>query len=133
MSQSANFVDQDLFGTAEDNCHVSKMYFIVDIREYAESIQILATGLYHAHSNCSGIALSEQRLLDTKIIITDELLFPADQSLTIENIELHHPNTIVRAVDKLTAFDSSTELKISGAIEEAIKEGKNSASDRLLQ
>ncbi|QKG68478.1 hypothetical protein HP062_24270 [Pseudomonas sp. B14-6] len=120
-----------LFGSDEDNCHISKVYLIVDERKYAESIQNLATGLYHAQFNCSGIAFSEQRLLDTKIIITDELLFPADQSLTIEDIELYHPNAIVQAVDNLTVFDSKIDARISEAIEEAIKHGKNAASDFL--
>ena len=37
-----------LFGTDEDNCHVSKVYFIVDERKYAEYVQNLATGLSKA-------------------------------------------------------------------------------------
>lgn len=120
-----------LFRSAEDNCHISKVYFIVDEREHAETIQDLATGLYHAHSNCSGAAFSEQSLLNTKIIITDELLSPANQSLTIEEIEQHHPNAIAPAVNNLIVFDASIDAKISEAIEEAVKKGKDAASDYI--
>lgn len=120
-----------LFGTSAEECHISKVYFIVDKRDYAESIQNLATGIYHAHSNCSGLAFSQLGLLDAKIIIADELFSPADQPLTIEEIERYHPNAIVQAVDNLTVFDSKIDAKISEAIEEAIKDGKNAASDFL--
>ncbi|MHA6137918.1 hypothetical protein ACX3YC_10770 [Pseudomonas mohnii] len=121
-----------LFGNAEDNCYISEVYFIVDEREHAETIQNLATGLFHAHSNCSGIPFSKQRLLSTKIIITDELASPADQPLSIEEIEQYHPNAIVQAVDHLTVFDSKIDAKISEAIEEAIKDGADAASDYLM-
>jgi len=118
-----------LFGNAEDNCYISEVYFIVDEREHAETIQNLATGLYHAHSNCSGTAFSKQKLLNTKIIITDELSSPADQSLTIEEIEQYHPNAIVPAVDNLTVFDASIDKEISDAIEESVKKGIAAAQD----
>jgi len=118
-----------LFGTSVEKCHISKVYFIVDERAYAESIQKLATGIYHARANCSGLAFSQLRLLDAKIIITDELLSPAEQPLTIEEIEQYHPNAIVQAVDNLTVFDSKIDAKISEVIQEAIKDGENAASD----
>ena len=118
-----------LFGNYEDNCYISEVYFIVDEREHAETIQNLATGLYHAQSNCSGIAFSKQKLLNTKIIITDELSSPADQSLTIEEIEQYHPNAILPAVDNLTVFDASIDKEISDAIEESVKKGIAAAQD----
>jgi hypothetical protein len=88
-----------LFGPEDDNCHLSKVYIIVDDREYAETIQELITDLFHSILNSFSTEFSRQRLLDTNIIITDELRTDSSRSLPIEIIEQIYPAGIVNAVD----------------------------------
>ncbi|TPG84740.1 hypothetical protein [Pseudomonas mandelii] len=112
-----------LFAGPEENCYFSTAYIIVDSRDCAETIQNQVTGLYHAQINCSGVPFSIQRLLDTSIIITDEIDGVLDQSLTIEEVEQKHSNAIVKAVNTLTEFDAKTDAKIAAAMIEAAKDG----------
>lgn len=118
-----------LFGPVEGNCHLSKVYIVVDDRDSAETIQELMTGLYHSGINSSSTIFSEQRLLDTNIIITNELPTTESRSLSIESIEQTYPSAIVKAVSILTVFDLNIDAKISEALVEAIKEGTNAAQN----
>lgn len=88
-----------LFGPAEDNCHISKVYIIVDDRGNAETIQDLITDLFQSRLNSFSTEFARQRLLDTYIIITNELRTDASRSLPIEVIEQIYPAAIVNAVD----------------------------------
>lgn len=118
-----------LLGPTEENCHISKMYIIVDNRESAEAIQQLMTGLYHSGMNSFAILFDEQRLLDTNIIITDELHATATRSLSIEVIEQLYPTAIVKAVNILTVFDRKIDAQISEAIAESTIEGTAASLD----
>lgn len=118
-----------LLGPTEENCHISKMYIIVDNRESAEAIQKLMTGLYHSGMNSFAILFDEQRLLDTNIIITDELHATATRSLSIEVIEQIYPTAIVKAVNILTVFDRKIDAQISEAIAESTIEGTAASLD----
>lgn len=118
-----------LFGPPEDNCYLSRVYIIVDDREYAETIQELMTGLYHSGMNSFSTLFDEQRLLEANIIITDELRATATRSLSIEVIEQIYPAAIVKAVNTLTVFDRKIDVQISEAIAEATIEGTAASLD----
>jgi hypothetical protein len=120
-----------LLGSTEENCHISKMYIIVDNRDSAEAIQQLMTGLYHSGMNSFAILFDEQRLLNTNIILTDELRATATQPLSIEVIEQLYPTAIVKAVNTLTVFDRKIDAQISEAIAEATIEGTAASFDYL--
>ena len=121
-----------LLGPTEENCPISKMYIIVDNRDSAEAIQQLMTGLYHSGTNSFAILFDEQRLLDTNIIITDELHATATRSLSIEVIEQLYPTAIVKSVNILTVFDRKIDVAISEAIAEATIQGTAASLDYFL-
>lgn len=112
-----------LLGPTDENCHISKVYIIVDNRDSADAIQKLMTGLYHSGMNSFSTLFDEQKLLETNIIITDELRATPTCSFSIEAIEQLYPAAIVKAVNILTEFDRKIDVQISGAIAEATIEG----------
>jgi hypothetical protein len=118
-----------LLGPTEENCYISKLYIIVDNRDSAETIQQLVTGLYHSGMNSFATLFDERRLLDTNIIITDELRATATRPLSIEVIEQLYPTAMVKAVITLTVFDRKIDAQISEAIAEATIEGTAASLD----
>lgn len=118
-----------LLGPTKENCYISKLYIIVDNWDSAETIQQLMTGLYHSGMNSFATLFDERRLLDTNIIITDELRATATCPLSIEVIEQLYPTAIVKAVITLTVFDRKIDAQISEAIAEATIEGTAASLD----
>ncbi|WP_426619406.1 hypothetical protein ACP3TY_05590 [Pseudomonas rustica] len=121
-----------LLGPTEENCYISKLYIIVDNWDSAETIQQLMTGLYHSGMNSFATLFDERRLLDTNIIITDELHATATRSLSIEVIEQLYPTAIVKAVNILTVFDRKIDVAISEAIAEATIEGTSASHNYAM-
>ena len=112
-----------LFGGIEDNCYLTKTYIIVPTQGYAEYLQNLVTGLYHSTVNYFDTPFSRERLLDTNIIITDEIAAATNEPLTIEEIEQKYSAAIVKAVDTSTVFRDEIHAEICAAVTEAVKNG----------
>jgi hypothetical protein len=114
-----------LFGGIEDNCYLTKAYIVVPSRYQSEIFQNLATGLYYRSLNYFDTPFSRERLLDTNIIITDEIAAATNEPLTIEEIEQKYSAAIVKAVDTMTVFDDDIYEKVAAAVTDAVKDGTN--------